>query len=263
MTPPRADSTPESLEGASAPPADPRTAPGAGAALVALPGENVAVLENRFAFAQATRGWRFGFDAVMLARHVFSGPPGDLLEIGTGCGVVAVLLAGWGWPGRIVAIEVQPALADRARRNVQANGVADQVRVVEGDARLHRDLVPGGTFTRVIANPPYWRLGTGRTNPDPERAAARHEFLLDAPSLFRIVRDRLAHDGVASVLYPPERLPDVRLDAARAGLSVVRSVDLGAKPDAPPEVVILDLAADAPPRTEARSWQWLGRPGAP
>lgn len=225
----------------------------------ALEGENVSVLEGRFAFVQAARGWRFGSDAVMLARHVFDGPQGDLLEIGTGCGVVPVLLAGWGWQGSITAIEVQPDLADRARRNVVANGCGSAVAIVEGDARRHRDLLPPGTFARVIANPPYWRLGSGRTNPHPERAVARHEFLLDVPSLLAIIRDRVAPGGLATVLYPPERMPDLRGAVDAAGLSVVRTVDLIPAPGRPAEVVLIDIAPGRGLPRAASSWCLIGR----
>jgi tRNA1Val (adenine37-N6)-methyltransferase len=213
-----------------------------------LPGEDVAVLEDRFRFVQAQRGWRFGIDAVMLAKHVLEGPHGDLLEIGTGCGVVAILLAGWGWTGKIVAVEIQPALADRARRNVLANGVGDAVTIIEGDARCLPDYLGKAAFRRVVSNPPYWRLGTGRTNPDPERAAARHELLMNVASLLRIARQRLSPDGVASILYPPERMSDVSRAAAEEGLVVTGTVDLLGTKGRPPEVVLLDLQTSSAPQ---------------
>ena len=225
----------------------------------ALPGEDVSVLEGRFAFVQAARGWRFGSDAVMLARHVLAGPQGDLLEVGTGCGVVAVLLAGWGYAGTITAIEVQPELADRARRNVAANDFSQAITVVEGDARRHGDLLRPGTFARVIANPPYWRLGSGRTNPHPEKAVARHEFLLDLPALLAIIRDRLATGGLATILYPPERLGDVSAAVDRADLSVARTVDLVPAPGRPAEVVLIDLVRGRGQPRGASSLSLLGR----
>ena len=227
-----------------------------------LPGEDLSTLEG-FVFVQSARGWRFGFDAVMLARHVFDGPQGDLLEIGTGCGVVAVLLAGRGWKGRIVAVEIQPALADRARRNVQANGVAGLVTVLQGDACRHADLLPPGRFQRVVANPPCWRLGSGRTNPDPERAGARHEFHIDARRLCGVLRERLAPEGLASLLYPPERLPDVLKAADAAGLSVVRRADLLPATGRPPEVVLLDLAHGRGRPCEVAPLRMLARPAVP
>ena len=92
------------------------------------PDEDLTVLFDRLAFAQARRGWRFGIDAVLLARHVAAGPCGDTLEVGTGCGVVAILLADGGFAGPIVTVESQPALADRARRSAGA-GLAEPAPV--------------------------------------------------------------------------------------------------------------------------------------
>jgi tRNA1Val (adenine37-N6)-methyltransferase len=227
------------------------------------PDEDLSVLQERFVFAQARHGWRFGVDALLLAGHVREGPPGDLLEVGAGCGVVAVLLAGQGWAGRIVAMEVQPDLADRARRNVAANGLGDRVQVVEGDARRHRELLPPGTFDRVVSNPPFWALGTGRRNPDPEREAARHEVLLDMASLLDLVRQRLAPGGLATVLYPAERLADVEAQAARAGLSVVGVTAFVPADGRPAEVVAVDLRPGTGCARQPLRTRRIPRPGAP
>lgn len=228
-----------------------------------LPDEDLTVLQDRLVFAQSRRGWRFGSDAVLLAAHVQEGPRGDLLEVGTGCGVVCILLAAGGWEGRLVALEVQPDLADRARRNAAANGLSGRVEVVEGDVRAHRDLLPPGPFARIVANPPFWRLGSGRTNPHPERAAARHEVLLDVPTLLDVVRERLAPGGLATLLYPPERLAEVEGAVPRASLSLVQVTAWTPDPGRAPEVLALDLAPGVglprrPPRTRA-----IPRPGAP
>jgi tRNA1Val (adenine37-N6)-methyltransferase len=228
-----------------------------------LDGEDLAVLEDRFVLAQARRGFRFGIDAVMLARHVLERPGGALLEVGAGCGVVSILLAGHGWPGPVVALEVQPALADRARRNVAANGLQDRVRVVEGDARDHRALLGPGTFDRIVSNPPFWRLGTGRRNPDPERERARHEVLLDLPALVALAGERLAPGGVATVLYPPERLPEVEAAAAAAGLAVAGVTPLVPRPGAAAELLLLDLAAGGGAAAAPSPARSIPRPGSP
>jgi len=211
-------------------------------ACLVAPGEDLSPLFGRFAFVQSVRGYRFGVDAVLLARHVLAGPHGPALEVGTGCGVIAVLLTGWGFRGHVTAVEVQPALADRARRNVASNGVSDRVTIVEADALDGSSLPPGVRFTRVLSNPPFYAAGTGRPNPDRERAAARHELRLDMGRLLGLVRDRLAPDGLASLLYPAAREAEAFAGAAARGLSVVRIVPALPAPGAAPEVVLLDLA---------------------
>ena len=209
------------------------------------PDEDLTVLFDRLAFAQARRGWRFGIDAVLLARHVAAGPCGDTLEVGTGCGVVAILLADGGFAGPIVTVESQPALADRARRNVAWNGLGDVIQVIEGDIRDHARLLGDRTFTRVVANPPFHAIGTGRTNPEFEKAVARHEMRLDVDGLLDVVRAHLSPDGLASVLYPAGREADVVRAAAGRALSVTCRTPCVPAPGRPPRVVLLDLAHGA------------------
>ena len=205
------------------------------------PDEDVSVLGDCLTFIQSRRGWRFGIDAVLLARHVLAGPRGAVLEVGTGCGVVAALLAASGWEDAIVAVEVQPALADRARRNVAANALEDRVSVVEAEAR---DLVPvlaDRTFARVVSNPPFWPAGSGRTNPHPERAIARHELAIDMAGIMAVVASRLAPGGLATILYPAAREGEACAAAAAAGLRVVRTTPAVPGPGRPPRLVILDI----------------------
>jgi len=217
---------------------------------VAGPDEAVAVLFG-LGFVQSRTGWRFGIDALLLARHVAAGPaaptagPGDaprMLEIGTGCGVVSILAASWGFDGPIVAIETQPALADRARRNVAAAGLDGRIALVHADAaRLPDD---GTRYDRIVANPPFYRQGSGRANPDPERRRARHETTLDMDGLFALAAARLAPEGLASFLYPAARHPDAVAAATRAGLGVAGVTWCGHGPGRTPRVVIVDVVRD-------------------
>lgn len=220
----------------------------------AVPDEDVSVLFD-LAFVQSRTGWRFGIDALLLARHLATGPAAlppsardaRLLEIGTGCGVVAVLAARWGFPGAIVAVERQPALADRARRNVAAAGLSDRVRVLHADAAALPD--DGMRFERIASNPPFHRRGSGRVNPDPERRDARHESTLDMEGLFALAAARLAPGGLASFLYPAARCDQAVAAARRAGLSVAGITPCAHGPDAAPRVVIIDAchAWEGPP----------------
>jgi len=216
-----------------------------------LAGEDLTVMEDRFVFVQAERGWRFGFDSVLLARRVFDGPHGDAMEVGAGCGVISVLLAGWGWSGDIVAVEVQPALADRAARNVLANGVGDSVTVLERDIRDLGPCLGSRRFARVFGNPPFHRVGSGRLNPDGERAAARHELLLDMETLLAVTRERLLPDAVATFLYPVARMPEIRAISERLALGIEAIVEVLPGPDREAELVLVDLR-HGPVRTPGR-----------
>ena len=214
-----------------------------------LPGEDLTVLMDAIVLVQARDGYRFGEDAVALARHVLeSGPRGPLLEIGTGSGVIPLVLAHRGWEDPIWAVEFQESLADRAARNVRANHRDRQIRVIQGDARDPATWLPAGTtFPRVVSNPPFWPVGSGRRNPHPEKEAARHEVFLDLPSLLRTIRTALAPGGIATVLLPMSRLGEIHREARALDLWLHHWTEL--LPAARPSraLVAVDLAPGPTP----------------
>lgn len=213
-----------------------------------LPGEDLTVLMDAIVLVQARDGYRFGEDAVALAHHVLdNGPRGPLLEIGTGSGVISLVLAHRGWDHPIWAVEFQEALAERAARNVRANHRDEQVRVIRADARDPSTWLPAATtFVRVVSNPPFWPVGTGHRNPNPEKEAARHEVFLDLPGLLRTTRTTLAPGGLATLLYPLSRLPEVHREARAAGLRLLHWTEL--LPSARPSrsLVAVDLSLATP-----------------
>ena len=111
---------------------------------------------------QKKRGYRFSLDAPLLADFIRPRAGDELLELGTGSGIIALLLAGRPF-ARLTAVEIQPALAGLARRNVRLNGLADRITVVRADLRRYR---PGRKFDVVFSNPPYIQKSTGFLSAD-------------------------------------------------------------------------------------------------
>jgi len=211
-----------------------------------LEGEDLTVLADRWLFVQAVRGYRFGIDAVLLARYA-SGLVGShvpesasVLDIGAGCGVVGLILADLCPRVTVTGIEIQTAQADRARRNVALNGLEERVTIRTGDVREF--AATGARFDLVVSNPPFYRAGSGRVNPDGERAVARHEISLDMDGLLEAVSRLMAPGGRAVVLYPAERLSECVLAAGRHGLAGVELVPLLPRPGAQPESFLVGLA---------------------
>jgi tRNA1Val (adenine37-N6)-methyltransferase len=166
---------------------------------------------------QPPHGYRFALDAFLLADFVPAEAPGPLLDLGTGCGVVALLLARRLPHMRIVGVELQASLAAVAGQNVRQNGLGHRVDVVHADVRQAPSLFAAGACGTVVCNPPYRRVGHGRLNPNLEKAMARHELTLTLSQLLQAARHVLRRHGLLIMVYHPSRLAELcaRLEAAQ------------------------------------------------
>ena len=118
--------------------------------------------------------FRFSMDSVLIAHFPNFKKNSRILDLGTGTGVIPLLIADS--VKEIVAIELNSQAADLARRNVLLNNLSEKIMVVEGDYRRHRELFKAESFDMVIANPPYTPLKNGAPNRLSGIARARHEF---------------------------------------------------------------------------------------
>jgi tRNA1Val (adenine37-N6)-methyltransferase len=164
---------------------------------------------GRVRLFQTRAGYRFSIDAPLLADFIETRPGESLLELGTGNGVISLLLSVKPF-GRIVALELQPGLAGLARRNIALNGLADRIAVLEADIRTFR---PQEKFDVVFANPPYIRKEGGHLSRSGEKSIAKHEIQCDISDIMQAAAGALKRDGRGYFVYPAARRGD--FDAAR------------------------------------------------
>lgn len=196
---------------------------------------------GRIRIIQKKRGYRFSVDAPLLADFIRTRPGEELLEVGTGCGVIALLLSLKPFRS-LLALEVQPGLADLARRNVALNGLTDRIAVAEGDIRA---FAPGRRFDVVFSNPPYVRARAGHLSRSPQRSAAKHELAGTIFDIMRRTREFLQEDGRAYFIFPERRRQDLMTAATAAdlGLRALRPVRPRAAEAA--NLVLVELAPGA------------------
>jgi tRNA1Val (adenine37-N6)-methyltransferase len=173
-----------------------------------------AFFNGNITVSQPRNGYRFSIDAILLAaaHHPKSGQ--KIVDLGTGCGIIPLILARRHPDLRIFGVEMQPDLADLARSNVERNRMADRIRILQTDMRK---LSPGqidGPADLVMSNPPYRKAESGRINPNAQRAIARHEIHLTLEQLLQTVRRILRTGGRFLTIYPAERTVDL-LDLMR------------------------------------------------
>lgn len=163
------------------------------------------LFDGRLVCLQPRDGYRFSVDAVLLA-HFISPKRGErILDIGTGCGIVSLLLAYRNPETELTAIEVQPKLAALARENFRLNGFENRCSVIEGDCRAPNDLIKPGKFDWVVSNPPYRKTAVGRQNLCGEEAVARHEISVDLAGVLEAAATALRTKGRAAIVYPASR----------------------------------------------------------
>jgi tRNA1Val (adenine37-N6)-methyltransferase len=178
-----------------------------------------AVLDGQLRIIQSKHGYRFSVDALLLADFT-SITPGDMvIDLGAGCGIISLLLARKGLAGSIVGLELQEELASQAKRNAVLNGLEERIAIIRSDLRV----LPLATRCAdvVVCNPPYRAGKSGRINPDPCKALARHELAMSLLDILAASKTLLKSKGKLALIYPANRLTEV--------LSRMRSQDLEPK----------------------------------
>jgi tRNA1(Val) A37 N6-methylase TrmN6 len=169
---------------------------------------------GRVLVLQKKRGYRFAVDAPLLADFIRTRPADELLELGTGSGIIALLLGVKSF-NHITAIEIQAALANLARRNVVANRREGKITVVQGD---FREYSRRKKFDVVFSNPPYIGKKAGFLSATPEKSVAKHELKCDIQEVMRVTAKLLKKNGRAYFVYPARRRDDLRNAAESCGL---------------------------------------------
>ncbi|BCA80555.1 tRNA1(Val) (adenine(37)-N6)-methyltransferase [Desulfuromonas sp. AOP6] len=172
-------------------------------------GETLDDLRPGLKILQGKTGYRFSLDPVLLCSFAQIRPQDRVLDLGTGAGIIPLLLASRHPSVQIVAVELQEELADRARRSACLNRLEKRIEVVFGDMRIPEVLSRFAPFTAVLSNPPYRPAGTGRLSPGSERAAARHELAGGLEDFVETAARHLDDGGRFFVIHLAERLTDL------------------------------------------------------
>jgi tRNA1Val (adenine37-N6)-methyltransferase len=206
-----------------------------------LDGETLdAFYRGRIRILQKKKGYRFSVDAPLLADFIRTRPEDEALELGTGSGVISLLLRVKPFK-RVAALELQADLADLARRNVELNGLAGRIDIVEADLRTFE---PGRTFDLIFSNPPYIRAATGFLSASAEKSAAKHEIHGTIAEILGKTAEWLAPDGRACFVYPEKRRADFLAAAEANGLAVRRLRFVHPREGEPPNLFLIELGCE-------------------
>ncbi len=158
---------------------------------------------------QAKNGYRFSIDPVLLSAFVPSLKNARVVDLGTGNGIIPLLLSFRQEAQAITGVELQAEMVDRAKRSVQLNGLGESIQIVQGDIRELPEALCAGSFDIVTANPPYRKSDSGRVSSDDERAMARHELAGGIDAFLRAATILLNPGGGFYLVYLAERLAEL------------------------------------------------------
>lgn len=175
-----------------------------------LEGERVDDLErNGYRIIQNKQKFCFGMDAVLLSGFARVDEGETVLDLGTGTGIIPILLEAKTPGNHFTGLEIQPESADMARRSVLMNGLEEKISIVEGDIKAVADIFPKASFDVVTSNPPYMNDQHGLKNPERPKAIARHEILCDLDDVVRAAMMMLKPGGRFALVHRPHRLAEI------------------------------------------------------
>lgn len=181
-----------------------------------------ALFQGKVAIIQKMGGYRFSVDAVLLAHFLEIKGGEEIVDLGTGNGVIPLILASLYSSVRVVGLEVQEEMVKRALRSVDLNRLKDRVEVIEGDVCAIKQLFSPQSFDAAVSNPPYREPKSGRINPDPERRIARHESKGGLRDFLRAGFYLLRRKGRMALVYPAVRALDLLETMRQEGMEPKR-----------------------------------------
>ncbi len=194
---------------------------------------------------QDLRGFCFGIDAVLLANFARVKPGEKVADLGTGSGVIPILLAAKTQASHIYGIEIQQESAETARRSVEMNDLQYKITILNTD--IKNLGLPKCSFGAVTSNPPYIKSGSGLVNPYSPKAIARHETHTPLESFIKTAADLLISKGRFYLVHKPSRLPEIFALLQKHKLEPKTLQFVQGSPEKPPSLVLVEATKDGNP----------------
>jgi tRNA1(Val) A37 N6-methylase TrmN6 len=185
---------------------------------------------------QKKEGYRFSVDAPLLADFIQTKRSDEVLELGTGNGIISLLLSIKPFK-HITALEIQESLADIARRNVKLNNLDRKISIIREDLRQFH---PGKKFDVIFSNPPYIKKGEGRLSSSLEKSIAKHELKCDIFGILEKTTELLKNKGGAYFIYVAKRKDDLFQAIKRNRLKVKSLRFVHPRQESPPNLLLAE-----------------------
>lgn len=206
-----------------------------------LPGERVDDLQlNDLHIIQREDGFRFGMDAVILSDFARVRPHEHVIDMGTGTGILPILLSAQREDAVFSAFELQPQMADMAKRSVQLNELEDRIRILNTDMTEAPLLLGYQCAHMVVSNPPYGKHGSTLKNATDSVSIARHEDGCGIDEWVKSCAAVLRNMGRLCMVFPAQRLLELADTYRKYRVEPKRMRLVYAKADRAPYLVLLE-----------------------
>lgn len=190
----------------------------------------------------------FGMDAVLLSAFARARAQDVLLDLGTGTGILPLLMEAKYHCARLVGLEIQEESVDMARRSVALNGLTDKIQIVAGDIKEADRLFASVSFDCITCNPPYMIERHGLSNPEAPKAIARHELLCTLEDVAAQTAKLLKPGGHFFLVHRPFRLAEIMALLVQYKLEPKRMRLVHPFADREPNLVLLEAVRGGKPR---------------
>ncbi|MBC2855838.1 MAG: methyltransferase [Cetobacterium sp.] len=184
-----------------------------------LENEDITILDDKHNLIQSKNGFRFGIDAVLLSDFYEAKKTSKVLEIGTGNGIISILLKIKEKIIKVTAIEIQEEVASLAKRNVIFNSMQDSIDVIECDLNNYKE---SNSYDCIVCNPPYMTIDGKLINDDNSKSIARHELKLDLKGLIKNSKRILKPRGEIFLVHRSYRFTEIARELEDNGFSIKR-----------------------------------------
>ncbi len=182
----------------------------------------------------------FGMDAVLLSGFVKAKRGDELLDLGTGTGILPLLLSAKTQCGHLTGLEIQEESADMARRSVALNHLEEKISIVTGDLKEAGTIFAPASFDCITCNPPYMIGNHGIQNPEAPKAIARHEILCTFEDVAAAAEKLLKSGGKFFLVHRPFRLAEIIVTLTRHKLEPKRMRLVYPFADKEPNMVLIE-----------------------
>ncbi len=203
---------------------------------------------NGYRIIQNPEKFCFGMDAVLLSGFARAREGDKVLDLGTGTGIIPILMAAKTKAFHFTGLEIQAESADMARRSVALNGLEERISVAEGDIKEAGTLFGAASFDVITCNPPYMIGQHGLTNPDTPKAVARHEILCTLEDVVGQAAKLLCPGGNFFMVHRPFRLAEIIALLCRYKLEPKRMQLVYPFIDKEPNMVLIEANRGGKPR---------------